>query len=112
MLEAIKIAKKGRGRTKTNPLVGCVLTKNDEIIAKGYHSSYGQKHAGRPASINVAFTSYSICKFVFSMIPTSLPIKSDSAIEKSWKTVPKIVKHQKRMKTRQRSLNPKLISYL
>jgi len=45
MLEAIKIAKKGRGRTKTNPLVGCVLTKNDEIIAKGYHSSYGQKHA-------------------------------------------------------------------
>ena len=45
MLEAIRIAKKGKGRTKTNPLVGCVLVKNNEIIAKGYHSSYGKKHA-------------------------------------------------------------------
>jgi len=45
MLEAIRIAKKGKGKTKTNPLVGCVLVKNNQIIAKGYHSSYGKEHA-------------------------------------------------------------------
>ena len=28
-----------------NPLVGCVIVKNDKIIARGYHKAFGTKHA-------------------------------------------------------------------
>jgi len=45
MLEAIKIAKKGLGKTKTNPLVGAVVSSGGEIISKGFHEKYGQNHA-------------------------------------------------------------------
>lgn len=40
-----QIAKKGLGRTKTNPLVGCVITHNHQIIGEGYHKKYGGAHA-------------------------------------------------------------------
>ena len=28
-----------------NPLVGCVIVKNDKIIGRGYHKAFGTKHA-------------------------------------------------------------------
>ena len=42
---AISLAEKGRGYTKTNPLVGCVIVKDKKIIATGYHKRYGDIHA-------------------------------------------------------------------
>ena len=42
---AIKEAKKGRGFTKTNPLVGAVITKDDKILSTGYHAKFGGDHA-------------------------------------------------------------------
>jgi diaminohydroxyphosphoribosylaminopyrimidine deaminase / 5-amino-6-(5-phosphoribosylamino)uracil reductase len=42
---AIEIAKKGMGSVSPNPLVGCVIVKNDRIISAGYHEKYGEKHA-------------------------------------------------------------------
>lgn len=45
MKRAIELAEKGRGYTKTNPLVGAVVVKNNEIIAEGYHHGYGENHA-------------------------------------------------------------------
>ena len=35
---------KGR-KTKTNPLVGCVIVHNRKIISSGYHEKYGDNHA-------------------------------------------------------------------
>ena len=46
---ALELAKKGRGRTSPNPMVGAVIVKNGEIIAEGYHERYGQLHAERNA---------------------------------------------------------------
>ena len=37
MKRAIELAKKGIGYTNPNPIVGCVVVKNDEIISEGYH---------------------------------------------------------------------------
>ena len=34
---ALSLAKKGTGYTDLNPLVGCVVVKEDQIIATGYH---------------------------------------------------------------------------
>ncbi len=42
---AIEIAKKGIGSVSPNPLVGCVIVKNDKIISAGYHEKFGENHA-------------------------------------------------------------------
>lgn len=41
----IKLAKMGAGSVSPNPMVGCVIVKNDIIIGEGYHKMYGQAHA-------------------------------------------------------------------
>ncbi len=54
MKYALKLAEKGRGFTKLNPLVGAVVVKDNRIISTGFHKAYGEKHAERVAleSIN------------------------------------------------------------
>ena len=42
---ALEIAKKGIGEVSPNPLVGCLLVKNDRIIGAGYHQKFGANHA-------------------------------------------------------------------
>ena len=49
MRRAIELAKKGGGYVHPNPLVGCVVVKDGEIIAEGYHEKYGEFHAERNA---------------------------------------------------------------
>lgn len=49
MRRAIELAKKGGGYVHPNPLVGCLVVKDDEIIAEGYHEKYGEFHAERNA---------------------------------------------------------------
>lgn len=45
MKRAIELAEMGRGFTKTNPLVGAVVVKDNKVIAEGYHHRYGDNHA-------------------------------------------------------------------
>ncbi|HRP93398.1 MAG: bifunctional diaminohydroxyphosphoribosylaminopyrimidine deaminase/5-amino-6-(5-phosphoribosylamino)uracil reductase RibD [Ignavibacteriaceae bacterium] len=42
---AIEIAKKGAGSVSPNPLVGCVILKDNKIIGAGYHQKFGEEHA-------------------------------------------------------------------
>ena len=42
---ALKLAKKGLGKTFPNPIVGCVIVKNAKIIGQGYHHKAGLPHA-------------------------------------------------------------------
>ena len=42
---ALRLARRGLGRTSPNPMVGAVIVKNDRIIGKGYHHYFGGKHA-------------------------------------------------------------------
>lgn len=49
MQRAIALAKKGAGFVNPNPMVGCVVVKDNEIIAEGYHEYYGGFHAERNA---------------------------------------------------------------
>jgi diaminohydroxyphosphoribosylaminopyrimidine deaminase / 5-amino-6-(5-phosphoribosylamino)uracil reductase len=41
----IQLAKNGFGRVSPNPMVGCVIVHNGEIIGEGYHQNYGEAHA-------------------------------------------------------------------
>ena len=45
MSRAIHLAKKGQGKVSPNPMVGCVIVKNGEIIGEGYHKEFGGAHA-------------------------------------------------------------------
>ena len=49
MQRAIALAKKGAGFVNPNPMVGCVVVKDNEIITEGYHEYYGGLHAERNA---------------------------------------------------------------
>ena len=42
---AIDIARKGQGSVEPNPMVGCVLVRDDELISAGFHEQYGGPHA-------------------------------------------------------------------
>jgi len=45
MARAIQLAKRGRFTTDPNPRVGCVLVRDDLIIAEGWHKKAGFGHA-------------------------------------------------------------------
>lgn len=45
MRAALRLAKKGLGRTSPNPAVGAVIVKNGRVIGKGYHKKAGLPHA-------------------------------------------------------------------
>ena len=49
MRRAIELAEKGRHRVMPNPLVGCVLVRNGEIVAEGWHDHLGGLHAEQMA---------------------------------------------------------------
>lgn len=45
MLRAIKLAQGGIYTTAPNPNVGCVITRDDEIVGEGFHFRAGEPHA-------------------------------------------------------------------
>jgi diaminohydroxyphosphoribosylaminopyrimidine deaminase/5-amino-6-(5-phosphoribosylamino)uracil reductase len=45
MKQALRLARRGLGKTSPNPIVGALIVKNNQIIGKGYHRHYGGKHA-------------------------------------------------------------------
>jgi len=49
---AIDIAKNGKQKVSPNPIVGCVLVKDGQIIGEGWHAEYGGPHAEVNAILN------------------------------------------------------------
>ncbi len=45
MAQALKLAERGRYTARPNPMVGCVLVKDAQIIGYGWHQQAGQPHA-------------------------------------------------------------------
>lgn len=53
MQRAIELAKNGLGHVSPNPLVGCVIVREGNIIGEGWHHTYGGPHAEVNAVGNV-----------------------------------------------------------
>lgn len=92
MKKCINLAKKGRGKTAPNPLVGCVvLDKNNEIISTGYHHKYGENHAERDALLKLTDGSEKDGTLVVNLEPCShygkTPPCADLIIERGLKKV-------------------------
>ncbi|WP_442871399.1 bifunctional diaminohydroxyphosphoribosylaminopyrimidine deaminase/5-amino-6-(5-phosphoribosylamino)uracil reductase RibD [Candidatus Thiodiazotropha sp. CDECU1] len=49
MARAIQLAKRGWYSTHPNPRVGCLIVKDGEVIAEGFHRRAGEPHAERNA---------------------------------------------------------------
>jgi diaminohydroxyphosphoribosylaminopyrimidine deaminase / 5-amino-6-(5-phosphoribosylamino)uracil reductase len=45
MAQALQIAQQAEFTARPNPMVGCVITQNNEIIAQGWHQKSGLAHA-------------------------------------------------------------------
>ncbi|MBF0588878.1 MAG: bifunctional diaminohydroxyphosphoribosylaminopyrimidine deaminase/5-amino-6-(5-phosphoribosylamino)uracil reductase RibD [Magnetococcales bacterium] len=42
---ALRLAQRAAGRTRPNPLVGCILVRDQKIVGRGYHKQAGSLHA-------------------------------------------------------------------
>src|SRR3990172_12682834 len=42
---ALRLARRGKGRTSPNPTVGAVLVRGGRVVGKGYHRAAGMPHA-------------------------------------------------------------------
>ena len=49
MQRVLELAEHGLKSTQPNPMVGCVIVNNGEIVGEGYHHSAGELHAERLA---------------------------------------------------------------
>lgn len=54
MRRALELAENGLGRVSPNPMVGCIIVHEGQIIGEGWHRQYGQPHAEVNAVESVA----------------------------------------------------------
>ena len=45
MAVAIRLAAQGQGSVEPNPMVGCILVRDGQVIGQGYHQKFGGPHA-------------------------------------------------------------------
>jgi diaminohydroxyphosphoribosylaminopyrimidine deaminase/5-amino-6-(5-phosphoribosylamino)uracil reductase len=45
MRRALELAPRGWGRTAPNPMVGCVIVRDGQVVGEGWHAEYGGAHA-------------------------------------------------------------------
>ena len=64
MQRAIKLAAHGAGVVAPNPLVGCVLVKDERIIGEGWHKGPGQPHAEVEAIVDAGDDAHGSTAYV------------------------------------------------
>jgi diaminohydroxyphosphoribosylaminopyrimidine deaminase/5-amino-6-(5-phosphoribosylamino)uracil reductase len=45
MQQCLQLAQNGAGKVNPNPMVGCVIVRNGEIVGTGFHKKFGGPHA-------------------------------------------------------------------
>ena len=91
MKRCLELAAKGLGQVAPNPMVGCVIVHQNQIIAEGYHEVYGSGHAEPNAIKQVSDELLKNCTLYVTLEPCShfgkTPPCADLIIQKGIKQV-------------------------
>ena len=91
MQRCLTIAAMGLGRVAPNPMVGCVIVHNGNIISEGHHEVYGGMHAEPNAIKQVDDTLLKECTLYVNLEPCShhgkTPPCADLIISKGIKNI-------------------------
>ncbi|BBN19590.1 diaminohydroxyphosphoribosylaminopyrimidine deaminase / 5-amino-6-(5-phosphoribosylamino)uracil reductase [Marchantia polymorpha subsp. ruderalis] len=79
MRMAVELARKAVGHTSPNPMVGCVIVKDGQIVGRGFHPKAGEPHAevfalreaGKAAQGATAYVSLEPCNHTGRTPPCS-----------------------------------------
>jgi len=80
MSRAIELAEKGQGSVSPNPMVGCVIVKDGEIIGEGFHKEFGGDHAEVVALNNARKDPMDSTVYV-TLEPCCISVKTPPCIE-------------------------------
>ena len=75
MERALLLAEMGRGHVSPNPMVGCVLVKDGNIIGEGYHRNFGGAHAEVMAFRNAIVNPFGATVYV-NLEPCNIEAKT------------------------------------
>ena len=78
--QALKLAKKGLGKTNPNPMVGAVIVRRDSVIGSGYHHQAGKAHAEIEALRSIKGTATGATLYV-NLEPCSHQGRTPSCVE-------------------------------
>jgi diaminohydroxyphosphoribosylaminopyrimidine deaminase / 5-amino-6-(5-phosphoribosylamino)uracil reductase len=78
--QALKLAKKGLGKTNPNPMVGAVIVRGDSVIGSGYHHQAGKAHAEIEALRSIKGTASGATLYV-NLEPCSHQGRTPSCVE-------------------------------
>lgn len=81
MQTALDLAYLGSGSTFSNPMVGCVIVRDGEVISDGYHKVYGGDHAEIDALRKINFDAKGATMYV-TLEPCSHYGKTPPCVEK------------------------------
>jgi diaminohydroxyphosphoribosylaminopyrimidine deaminase/5-amino-6-(5-phosphoribosylamino)uracil reductase len=81
MQECAQLALLGKGYTKTNPIVGSVVTNEHEILSRGWHEAFGSAHAEVNAIDNCPVDTTGLDLYV-TLEPCSHQGKTPPCVEK------------------------------
>jgi diaminohydroxyphosphoribosylaminopyrimidine deaminase / 5-amino-6-(5-phosphoribosylamino)uracil reductase len=92
MQRALSLAKLGWPSVSPNPMVGCVIVKDNKIVSEGYHQKFGEAHAEVNAILNLPDSiSPADCTLYVTLEPCShfgkTPPCADLILRKGFKNV-------------------------
>lgn len=90
MMQALRLAAKGQGKTSPNPMVGAVVVSRDSIVGQGYHHAAGQPHAealalrqaGRLARGATLYVTLEPCSHLKKRTPPCVPAVIQSGVRR------------------------------
>jgi diaminohydroxyphosphoribosylaminopyrimidine deaminase/5-amino-6-(5-phosphoribosylamino)uracil reductase len=86
MRHALRLAERGWGTTHPNPMVGCAIVKNDQIVSEGWHEVAGGAHAEKMAIQNSDSASLEGATLYVTLEPCSTVGRTGACVDLILKT--------------------------